>query len=118
MSLAGFQDVVAEESQHLAARGHPERTHVFDSVVTGDDVAEQKPHPGGLLAVAKALGVPSRECAFIGDSPADIGAGKNAGMITVAAGWHPVYLDEIRGKKPDVWAEEPADVVRLIDASK
>ena len=88
---------------------------LFQSVVTGDDVMEQKPHPSGPLAVARALRVPPDKCAFVGDSPADIGAGKNAAMITVAAGWHPVYLDEIRAMRPDVWAETPTDVVRLID---
>jgi len=90
---------------------------IFDSVVTGDDVTAQKPDPSGLLAVARALEVPPRECAFVGDSPADIGAGKAAGMVTVGAAWHPVYLDEIRRMKPDVWAEVPADVVRLVDGT-
>jgi pyrophosphatase PpaX len=92
-------------------------SHLFQSVVTGDDVMEQKPHPSGPLAVARTLRVPSADCAFVGDSPADIGAGQNAGMITVAAGWHPVYLDEIRAMKPDVWAATPMDVVRLADAT-
>jgi 2-phosphoglycolate phosphatase len=86
---------------------------IFDSVVTGDDVTAQKPDPGGLLAVARTMDVPARECAFVGDSPADIGAGQAAAMVTVAAGWHPVYLDEIRRMKPDVWAASPAEVVRL-----
>ena len=89
-------------------------SHIFDSVVTGDDVMEQKPHPSGPLAVARALKAPPQECAFVGDSPADIGAGKAAGMVTVVAGWHPVYLDAIRRMEPDVWAKTPADVVRLL----
>jgi pyrophosphatase PpaX len=88
---------------------------VFDSVVTGDDVPEQKPDPSGPLAVARALDVPAAECAFVGDSPADIGAGQAAGMVTVAAAWHPVYLDEIRRMKPDVWAATPAEILRLIE---
>jgi HAD superfamily hydrolase (TIGR01509 family) len=88
---------------------------IFDSVITGEDVMAQKPDPSGPLAVARALDVPARDCAFVGDSPADIGAGKAAGMVTVAAGWHPVYLQEIRRMKPDVWAQTPADVVRLVE---
>jgi 2-phosphoglycolate phosphatase len=91
-------------------------SHLFQSVITGDDVMEQKPHPSGPLAVARALRVQPGQCAFVGDSPADIGAGKNARMITVAAGWHPVYLEVIRAMEPDVWAETPADVVRLAGA--
>jgi HAD superfamily hydrolase (TIGR01509 family) len=87
---------------------------VFAAIVTGEDVKRQKPEPEGLLTVAARLNVPPSSCAFVGDSPADMGAGKSAGMIVVAAGWHPVYLDEIRSMRPDVWAEHPADVVRLI----
>ena len=93
-------------------------SHLFQSVITGGDVMEQKPHPSGPLAVAKALRVPPGECAFVGDSPADIGAGQNAMMITVAAGWHPVYLAEIRAMRPDVWAETPGDVVGLVDVTR
>lgn len=89
-------------------------TEVFLSAITGDDVKEQKPHPSGPLAVARALDVAASDCAFVGDSPADIGAGQAAGMITVAAGWHPVYRHEIRRMHPHVWAHTPADVVRLI----
>ena len=90
-------------------------TEFFGSIVTGEDVPAQKPDPSGPLAVARALAVAARDCAFVGDSPADIGAGKAAGMVTVAAGWHPVYLEEIRRMKPDVWAQAPAEVVRLVE---
>jgi 2-phosphoglycolate phosphatase len=89
----------------------------FSAVVTGDDVAEQKPHPAGPLAASQTLGVDPAHCAFVGDSPADIGAGKAAGMITVVAGWHPVYLDEVRRMEPDVWAQSPADVIKLLRGS-
>lgn len=86
----------------------------FDAVVTGEDVTRQKPEPEGLFIVAERLGVAPRDCVFVGDSPADIGAGKNAGMRTIFAAWHPVYLDEVRAMNPDYWADSPADVIRLI----
>lgn len=89
---------------------------MFDAVVTGEDVTDQKPHPEGLLKVAQQLRVAPAECVFVGDSPADIGAGKNAGMRTIVAGWHPVYLDEVRALGPDYWAETPGDVVSLLAA--
>jgi pyrophosphatase PpaX len=86
----------------------------FGAIVTGEDVKEQKPQPEGPLLAAKMLGVAAKECAFVGDSPADIGAGKAAGMLTVMAGWHPVYVDEVRKLEPDVWAESPRDLLRII----
>lgn len=53
----------------------------------GEDVTRQKPDPEGLFVVAKQLKVEPRDCVFIGDSPADIGAGKKAGIRTIVAGW-------------------------------
>ncbi len=87
---------------------------MFDAVVTGEDVTNQKPDPEGLFIVCERLGVRPGQCAFVGDSPADIGAGKNAGMKTIVAGWHPVYLNEVRAMGPDYWAETPGDVVELL----
>lgn len=88
----------------------------FDAVVTGEDVERQKPDPEGLLLVCRRLGVVPRDCVFVGDSPADIGAGKNAGIRTIVAGWHPVYLDQLRTMAPDCWADTPTDVVTLLGA--
>src|SRR5687768_5398012 len=48
---------------------------VFGAVITGEDVARQKPDPDGPLAAAQKLDVAPAACAFVGDSPADIGAG-------------------------------------------
>lgn len=87
---------------------------MFDAVVTGEDVARQKPDPEGLFIVCERLNVRPRDCVFLGDSPADIGAGTNAGMRTIVAGWHPVYLDQLRELGPDYWAETPGDVVALL----
>jgi 2-phosphoglycolate phosphatase len=90
-------------------------TGTFDAVVTGDDVERQKPAPDGPLAAARMLDVQPARCAFAGDSPADIGAAQNAGMLCVAAAWHGHYADEIRAMNPDVWAETPADLLRLVE---
>ena len=87
----------------------------FAAVVTGDDVERQKPAPDGPLAAARMLDMAADHCAFVGDSPADIGAAQAAGMVAVAAAWHGHYADEIRVMGPDVWAESPGDVLRVIN---
>jgi len=86
----------------------------FAAVVTGEDVARQKPEPDGPLEAARQLKIAPAECAFVGASPADVGAGKSAGMLMVVAGWHPVYLDEVRRMGPDIWAEAPTDILKLL----
>jgi pyrophosphatase PpaX len=89
---------------------------IFGSVITGEDIANQKPAPDGVLLVAHQLSVEPQICVFVGDSPADIEAGRNAGMVTIAAGWHDVYHDHLRACKPDYWAETPLDVAKLCSA--
>ncbi len=62
------------------------RAH-FVEVVGGDEVARAKPAPDGVLEAARRLGVPPARCAYVGDSPLDVGAGRDAGALPVAAGW-------------------------------
>lgn len=86
----------------------------FTAVITGEDVKEQKPAAEGPLKAADILNVSADACAFVGDSPADIGAAQNAKMLSVMAGWHDVYHDAVKAMRPDVWANEPMDVVHML----
>jgi len=87
--------------------------NLFVDVVTGDDVLEQKPAPEGPLKAARTLKIEPNACVYVGDSPADISAGRSAGMFTVAAGWHTYYDAKLRASQPDVWAAHPADLLPL-----
>ncbi len=86
----------------------------FASVVTGSEMPRQKPHPDGLLLAAKAMQMAPTSCAMVGDSPADIGAGQAAGMPTIVAAWHCVYLERLKTMGPDRWAKMPAEVVAML----
>ncbi|HSI37140.1 MAG: HAD family hydrolase [Phycisphaerae bacterium] len=86
----------------------------FDAIVTGDEAEKPKPNPEPLIQVARMLGVDPRKCAYVGDSPADVKAGRAAGMKTIAAGWHAVYAEKVRALRPEHWAEHPSEVVRIV----
>jgi pyrophosphatase PpaX len=86
---------------------------LFPCVISGDEMQFQKPHPCSALTAAAALRVDPSVCAFIGDSPADILCGKNAGMTTIAAVWHDEYVNKLKDLNPDHWAQHPADVLRV-----
>ena len=86
----------------------------FASVVTGSEMKKQKPDPGGLLTAVREMNLDPARCVMVGDSPADIGAAKGAGIGAVVAGWHSVYLDEVKKLEPELWAREPRDVVKLV----
>jgi len=62
-------------------------SHFFDIIVTGDDVQKAKPDPEGIYIALKFLEVSQDEAVFIGDSIADIKAGKSAGVRTYGVNW-------------------------------
>ena len=92
----------------------------FAVVVTDDDVDEPKPNPAGLLRAASELSLEPSAIAYIGDSAADLEAGKLAGMRVGAALWPKTSADDRLGflalvdrYSPDWTFERPADVTRL-----
>ncbi len=67
--------------------------------VSGDTVAEKKPHPLPLLHAAGVIGVPAGRCIYVGDAERDIQAGRAAGMATVVAAYG--YLSD--DDHPERW---------------
>ena len=85
-------------------------------VVSGDTLAERKPHPAQLLHAAAVLGIEPRACVYAGDAERDIIAGRAAGMRTVAARFG--YLapgEDPAAWQPDGIAERPDDLLDWID---
>jgi HAD superfamily hydrolase (TIGR01509 family) len=99
---------VAEVLGGLRARGHP--VAVFtgasrraagillaaaglaaDVLIGGDQVRNPKPAADGLLLAAQEIGVCPADLAYVGDSPADMGAARAAGSHAAAAAWGHMY---------------------------
>ena len=59
----------------------------FKSIHGADDVPAPKPSAEGLWLVCKELGLKPEECVYIGDSPSDGLAAKNAGMKAIGVMW-------------------------------
>lgn len=55
----------------------------FDVVICNEDVKLRKPNPEGLFKAAEKLACTTSCCAYVGDVPEDIEAGKRAQMRTV-----------------------------------
>ncbi|MCM3665880.1 HAD family hydrolase [Mesobacillus subterraneus] len=73
----------------------------FDVIVTGDDVEYPKPHPEGINKVLKNLNVSPKEAVFLGDSDADIMAGKQANVYTIGVHWLANYQTVEFSVQPD-----------------
>ena len=87
----GWLTVPLLEELGLAARS--------GCIVSGDTLAERKPHPMPLLHAATLLGLEPRECVYLGDAERDVQAARNAGMIPLVAGFG--YLGA--GEDPNAW---------------
>ena len=68
-------------------------------VVSGDTLAEKKPHPAPLLYACKQINSSPDRAIYIGDDERDVQAGKRAGMTTLAAAWG--YI--VEQDDPNLW---------------
>ena len=63
-------------------------------VVSGDTLAERKPHPLPLLHAAGLMQLAPASCACLGDAERDVQAARNAGMIPLVAGFGYLGADD------------------------
>jgi len=85
-------------------------------VVSGDTVAERKPHPMPLLHAARTLGLAPAACVYVGDAERDIQAGRAAGMSTIAAAYGYRGSDEDPSDwGPDAVIQSPDELMSWID---
>ncbi len=66
----------------------------FACVVSGDTVAERKPHPLPMLHAAMLAGAAPRECVYVGDAERDVQAAHAAGMRALVADYGYLRADE------------------------
>jgi HAD superfamily hydrolase (TIGR01509 family) len=62
-----------------------------------------KPAPDVVLTALAALGAAAEDCLFVGDSPADMEAGRRAGVRTCAVRYGYGKTDELAKWAPDYW---------------
>lgn len=85
-------------------------------VVSGDTLAERKPHPLPLLHAAALIGRAPGECVYAGDAERDIVAGRAAGMRTVAVRFG--YLapgEDPAAWQPDGIVDRPAELLDWLE---
>ena len=87
----------------------------FDTVVTAEQTKQHKPHPEPVLAALERLGSSPDEAAFVGDSPFDMGAGKAAGVFTVAVSWGKIHPEErLLEAGADVLVHSPKELLDVL----
>jgi pyrophosphatase PpaX len=73
----------------------------FQERITADDIQNSKPDPEGILLALSRIKTEPKDCMYVGDSPADIIAGRRAGVLTGAAMWSPENRGDPSTEHPD-----------------
>jgi len=89
----------------------------FDIIISAEDVSFHKPHPEPLLKALDVLGAKPEEAIMVGDTRADIMAGKNAGTKTVAA-LYGFGGERLRELGPDYSINELSELLTLVNYPK
>jgi len=84
--------------------------HYFDHV-QGTDGFPSKPAPDVILRSMEALGARPAECLMVGDSVADMAAGRQAGVKTCAVLYGYGKREEMARHEPDFWIHDLRELV-------
>jgi len=91
-----------------------EVAHLVDYVVTASNY-RKKPAPDTLIKCLERLGVSPEESIIIGDSLADVEAGKAAGVKTVAVATGVADLPTLQAESPDFIFGSLVDLINQLD---
>lgn len=89
--------------------------HCFQVVVGADDTDRHKPDPEPVFAALDRMLIDNpASVVFVGDSPADVFAARNAGCRSVAALWGTLDEELLRDATPDHLVASPSEVTRIV----
>lgn len=89
----------------------------FEVVVSGDSVANKKPHPEPLLYAAARLGVAPAHALMVGDSVNDVEAARAAGFQIACVSYGYNHGQDIREARPDAVIDSIAELRDLLETA-
>jgi HAD superfamily hydrolase (TIGR01509 family) len=99
----------------LATLDHLKIADLVDGLVTPDDPPAPKPSPEGVWWLCRRLGVAARQAVLAGDSAADLRAGRDAGVRTVACLWGTGRPEVLARAAPWRTATSVGELTALLD---
>ncbi len=84
-------------------------------VVSGDTLAQRKPHPLPLLHAAETIAVAPAQCVYLGDALRDVQAACAAGMVPLGARFGYVNAADDPASWPVAgWLDEPRELLKWL----
>lgn len=87
----------------------------FGVTVSGDEMTRPKPDPEGVVTAMNGLGASKEETVFVGDSEADMRAGKGAGVYAIGAHWLENVQTHRFETEPDLYVTHTSGLVAFLD---
>jgi len=87
---------------------------IFQAVLFGEKKEELKPSPVMIQRALGAMGVKPWDAVYVGDSPADIQAAKNASVPSVAISRGPIQAERLRREGPDRMFADLDEMTRFL----
>jgi phosphoglycolate phosphatase len=87
----------------------------FGIIVSGDTLAEKKPHPMPLLHAAEFFGVKPENAMMLGDSVSDVKAARAAGFQIVCMSYGYNHGVDIREAEPDAVIDSMAELPSVLN---
>ncbi len=84
----------------------------FEIVISPEDVKNEKPDPEGIQLALEHMKVQTSEALMVGDTSADVGAGKAAGVKTVGI-THGIRGDSVKEYHPDFLIHSLPELLEL-----
>lgn len=88
-------------------------SHYFEIILSSEDVKNLKPDPESIFKVLETLQVKPEEAVMIGDTYADVQAGKNAGTKTIAVSYG-FHGEEVKKHNPDYMVYSFIEILPII----
>lgn len=73
----------------------------FDVIIGQDEVKNGKPDPEGILTACRMMNEGHDSVIYVGDSPMDIQAARNAGVFSVGYLFNPERREQLENEKPN-----------------
>lgn len=91
--------------------------HYFDTVIASHHVTEPKPHPEGILMALEHMAISPSEAVIVGDTIADIEAGKRANLAKTIAVTHGFgEMEALREAQPTHVIDDIPSLLDVLDA--
>lgn len=87
----------------------------FDVLIGYDDVEHAKPHPEPIYRAMEKLNAETAATLMVGDSPHDIQAGKNAGVMTAGVAWSIKGPERLKQEQPDFLLNDMSDLLDILE---